>query len=236
MMPNSYCRLLLLKVVCMSFGQGIALLSFLVSMGTIVVTYWVGSHAGTIEVCNPFLEGCTDITHTGMKGDGGFIFRGGMIAATVLFIIWWHLMRVWMQHWMKSLWLWGMQALGTVSALGLLVGTVVLLPNKEDVYWSLHVYGANLFFQAIALAITFNYVLLLKAWRDGFSVPSFWLKTIVFVGLWSTAFISAGFSISENMSQMNRTLEWWSTALVGVYFLSAWMDWRGLSLGYDPAR
>ena len=77
----------------MSFGQLIALASFILSMGTIAVTYWVGTSQGTAELCNPFIDGCTDITHTGMKGDAGFIFRGGMIAACAMFLIWWQVCR-----------------------------------------------------------------------------------------------------------------------------------------------
>lgn len=59
----------------MSFGQYVALSSFVLSMGTIAITYAVAISQGTAPVCNPFIDGCTDITHTGMKGDAGFIFR-----------------------------------------------------------------------------------------------------------------------------------------------------------------
>ena len=67
----------------MSFGQLIALASFIFSAGTIALTYWVGINQETVEVCVPFIDGCTDITHTGLAGDAGFIFRGGMISASV---------------------------------------------------------------------------------------------------------------------------------------------------------
>ena len=86
----------------MSFGQLIALASFIFSAGTIALTYWVGISQETVEVCVPFIDGCTDITHTGLAGDAGFIFRGGMISASVLILVWWHCMRVWLQPSIQS--------------------------------------------------------------------------------------------------------------------------------------
>ena len=53
----------------MSFGQFIALICTVLSLGTIAMTYAVGVNEGTAVACNPFFDGCTDITHTGMKGD-----------------------------------------------------------------------------------------------------------------------------------------------------------------------
>ena len=96
----------------MSFGQFIALASFVLSMGTIAVTYFVGTSAGTAELCNPFFDGCTDITHTGMKGDAGFIFRGGMIAACAFFVIWWQVYRVWLSPYSGRVALGSMQFFG----------------------------------------------------------------------------------------------------------------------------
>ena len=140
----------------MSFGQSIALIAFALSMGTIAVTYGVAVVQETAAICNPFWDGCTDITHTGMKGDGGFIFRGGMIAATSFFVIWWAIMRVWLTDYAGRWALMSMQAFGTLAALGLLVGTAVLLPDKDAVRWVVHVKGANLFFQGMPIPLPIN--------------------------------------------------------------------------------
>ena len=139
----------------MSFGQLIALASFILSMGTIAVTYWVGTSQGTAELCNPFIDGCTDITHTGMKGDAGFIFRGGMIAACAMFLIWWQVCRIWLNAYVitagKKIALNTMHFFGVLAAVGLLAGTAVLLPEKSATHWGVHVRGANLFFQGMLL-------------------------------------------------------------------------------------
>ena len=210
----------------MSFGQSIAALSFILSMGTIAVTYWVAAIQGTAVICNPFIDGCTDITHTGMNGDGGFIFRGGMIAATAFFVVWWQIMRSWLQPFSGKMALNIMQMFGTLAAVGLLVGTAVLLPEKDGTRWWLHVKGANLFFQGMLIALTINYVLIFKARKQGLQVPSFIAKSALIAILWFTFISFAGVTVGVEMSQGKRIIEWWATLFIGIYFLTAYWDWK----------
>jgi len=219
-----------------SFGQFIALASFVLSMGTIAVTYWVGTTDGTAVLCNPFIDGCTDITHTGMKGDAGFIFRGGMIAACAFFVVWWQIYRVWLAQHSGRIALSFMQFFGVLAAVGLLAGTAVLLPEKADTRWGVHVRGANLFFQGMLIALTIAYVLTLKARRNGLSVPSFAVKTGVIVVLWVMFIAFAGVTVGIEMSHGKRIIEWWATLFIGVYFLSSFWDWKGIRLVSTDAR
>lgn len=214
----------------MSFGQQIALLCFVLSMGTIAVTYGVAIDQGTAEVCNPFIDGCTDITHTGMKGDGGFIFRGGMIAACAFFVVWWQIMAVWLRPYGRGLALKAMQFFGVLAAVGLLVGTAVLVPEKDATRWGVHVRGANLFFQGMLVALTINYVLIRLARRQGLQVPSFAFKTVLMLLLWGLFIGFAGVTVGVEMSHGKRLIEWWATLFIGFYFISAWPDWRSIRL------
>jgi hypothetical protein len=218
----------------MSFGQSIALISFILSMGTIAVTYGVATAQQTAAICNPFIDGCTDITHTGMKGDAGFIFRGGMIAASAFFVVWWVNMRVWLGHYAGKAALNSMQFFGTLAALGLLVGTAVLIPEKDATRWAVHVKGANLFFQGMLVALTINYVLILKARKKGLSVPSFRIKTALMAILWFMFVAFAGVTVGIEMSQGKRIIEWWATLFIGLYFLSSYWDWQGIKLVHAP--
>lgn len=214
----------------MSFGQRVALLSFIVSMGTIALTFAVAIAQGTSPACNPFIDGCTDITHTGMKGDAGFIFRGGMIAACVLFIGWWTVMRVWLNSYSSHITLGIMQFFGVLGALGLLAGTAVLLPEKSDTHWGVHVRGANLFFQGMLIALTINYVLIFKAKKKGLAVPSFKYKSALIGALWFMFVAFAGVTVGIEMSHGKRIIEWWATLLIGLYFLTSIRDWGSLHL------
>ena len=220
----------------MSFGQFIALASFVLSMGTIAVTYWVGTTDGTAVLCNPFIDGCTDITHTGMKGDAGFIFRGGMIAACAFFVIWWQIYRVWLAQHSGRIALGFMQFFGVLAAVGLLAGTAVLLPEKADTRWGVHVRGANLFFQGMLIALTIAYVLTFKARKNGLSVPSFAVKTGVMVVLWVMFIAFAGVTVGIEMSHGKRIIEWWATLFIGVYFLSSFWDWKGIRIVSSDVR
>jgi len=213
-----------------SFGQFIALTSFILSMGTIAVTYGVGTAAGTAELCNPFIDGCTDITHTGMKGDAGFIFRGGMIAASAFFIIWWQVQRVSLAPYAGRIALNTMHFFGVLAAIGLLAGTAVLLPEKADTRWGVHVRGANIFFQGMLIALTTAYVLTWKARQQGLVVPSFAVKSVLMAILWVMFIAFAGVTVGVEMSHGKRIIEWWATLFIGLYLLSSYWDWKDIRL------
>ncbi|MBE0483140.1 MAG: hypothetical protein IBX52_06515 [Bacterioplanes sp.] len=214
----------------MSFGQLIALLTFVLSMGTIAVTYAVGTAQETAVLCNPFLTGCTDITHTGMKGDAGFIFRGGMITASAFMMVWWWVMRSWLLPHSHRMALNVMTGLGILGAIGLIVGTAVLLPEKSDSPWRLHVQGANVYFQGTIIAIIISYVLIYRAQKSGWSVPSYRFKSFLLIGLLVMSVLVEGAAVTVNMSHKARIIEWWGTLFVGLYFLSSYWDWRGVRL------
>ncbi|MFY9179355.1 MAG: hypothetical protein WAO12_06185 [Venatoribacter sp.] len=217
----------------MSFGRLIALLSFILPVGVIGVTYWVAIEQGTAPACNPFLQGCTDITHTGMKGDAGFIFRGGLVAACSFLMVWWMVMQTWMSRHVNTALLLLQTLLGVVGAIGLIVATAVLLPEKAQSPFSLHVKGANLFFQATVLAILLNYFLLFRARGKGLFVPSLRIKTLVLIALIAMAISVEGAAIAIEMRHKSRIIEWWGTLFVALYFLSAFWDWKRVRLVHE---
>lgn len=219
----------------MSFGQFVALASFLLSMGTILVTYWVGLEQETVKVCNPFIDGCTDITHTGLAGDAGFIFRGGLVSACVFFLVWFIVMRTWLASSIdnraakinSNL----MMFFGVLAAIGLAWGTAVLAPTKEQVLWGPHIRGANTFFEAILLALSFAHYLIWRARKQhGLDVPSFKVKTGLFIAIWIVLIFFIANSVSEYMDHGTKIAEWWATFLIGFYFLSSYWDWKNVRL------
>jgi hypothetical protein len=168
-----------------------------------------------------------------MKGDAGFIFRGGMIAACAFFVIWWQVHKVWLSPYAGRVALNVMQFFGVLASLGLLAGTAVLLPEKSDTRWDVHVRGANLFFQGMLIALTTAYVLTFKARKQGLNVPSFGIKTAVMAILWFMFIAFAGVTVGIEMSHGKRIIEWWATLFIGVYLLSSFWDWKGIRLTSD---
>ena len=219
----------------MSFGQFVALASFILSMGTIALTYWVGIEQETVKVCNPFLVGCTDITHTGLAGDAGFIFRGGLVSGCVFFMLWFMVMRVWLKPSIDTrsarINLNLMSFFGILAAIGLAWGTAVLAPTKEQVLWGPHIRGANTFFEAILLAFSFCHYLIWRAQKyHGLAVPSFKFKSVIFVLIWIVLIFFIANSVSQFMDKGTKIAEWWATFFIGFYFVSSWWDWKKVQL------
>ena len=103
----------------------LALLATALPFLTIHASFLVSALEGHVRWCFPYWETCTSISRTGRQGTGYFIFKGGMLPATVLLALYWGLNR----RWLQSLGLATGQALpwlGLVSSLSLLMYTVAL--------------------------------------------------------------------------------------------------------------
>lgn len=123
---------------------------------------------------------------------------------------------------------------GLISVSGLILGTAVLLPNKQESLWSLHVWGANLFFQASLLAFIINYRLVYIRHKKYQKVLSFKFKTVLFILIMLVVIAFAALGIKEYMNKGEIVLEWWSTSLICLYYLSSFWDWKQLRLEAKP--
>lgn len=214
----------------LSFGRIVALASFIFSLGTIAIAYAYATAYGYSALCNPFIDGCSDITHAGMQGTGGMLFRAGIIIACVCFILWWSCMSLWLKPHANNISRRLMWFFGVVSAIGLIVGTAVLLPSEEESLWVVHIKGANLFFQAGLLAFILNYRLIYVRHKYHQKVPSFQFKSILFVLIMFVSIAFAIYGVKQFMSKGEIVMEWWSTLFVGLYYLSSFWDWKNLRL------
>lgn len=218
----------------LSFGRVIAIACFLLTTVTIGVSYYFATKHGYSSLCNPFIAGCTDITHTGLKGIGGMIFRGGMISACVFILIWWTCMYVWLKPYaspVSNKLMWGF---GLLASIALIVATAVLLPTKTEGPWLVHIRGANTFFQATLLATIINYRLIYVRHKRHEPVPSFKFKTVLFVLIMIVLVAFIAYGIEEYMSKGEIILEWWASFLVSFYYLSSFWDWKQLRLESRP--
>lgn len=216
--------------MALSYGRVIALACFVITVSTISLSYYFAVQQGHVSVCNPFISGCTDITHTGMKGSAGMFFRAGMIVGCVFILHWWWCMSIWLKPYASKIGRRFMLFFGTLSVIGLVVGTAVILPSREDSLWSLHIRGANLFFQASLLAFIINYRLIYVRHKRYKPVPSFKLKTVLFILIMTVVLAFAALGIEEYMDKGEIVLEWWSTLFVCLYYLSSYWDWKQLRL------
>jgi hypothetical protein len=76
----------------------LALAAALVPLITIHVTFTVSVLEGHVDLCNPYWDSCTSISRTGRHGTSYFIFKGTMLPAALLGILFWWLNGRWLRQ------------------------------------------------------------------------------------------------------------------------------------------
>lgn len=76
----------------------LALAAALVPLLTIHLTFAVTVLEGHVEPCIPYWDSCTSISRTGRHGTAYFIFKGTMLPAAVLGILFWWLNSRWLRQ------------------------------------------------------------------------------------------------------------------------------------------
>ena len=98
-------------------------------------TYLMAAAGGNVSWCVPPLQGCTDITHTGLKAPESHLFRVAMPFICGLFVAVWLIAHDWVRDQGVSA---GkredrFRRLGVIAAVGLLIGEMVL-QGKETLW------------------------------------------------------------------------------------------------------
>lgn len=213
----------------MSLKSLLALACLFLSQGSIIISYLIALQFDhpKVESCNPFFQGCLNITDAGIYSPGGYVFRGGMISACAFFIMWWF---VNYQHFkpLGCVFLNKVScALGVIGALLLIMATAVLIPPRDAINWDVHVAGAILFFLVTFLAQALHLVLCLqkeiKATLTRISLNIKW-ATVITQGI--MIIIALTLKAFDSGDEIVNAIEWWLALLIGVYFYSAFYDWQ----------
>ncbi|PHQ15452.1 hypothetical protein [Marinobacter profundi] len=105
----------------------LALAAGLIPLLTIHLTFGVSVLEGHIDACIPYWDSCTSISRTGRHGTSYFIFKGTMLPAATLGILWWWLNARWLRQLGCTTrgirWL---PALGLIASLALAAYTLAL--------------------------------------------------------------------------------------------------------------
>ena len=215
----------------MLLNRTIAWICFVLSQGTIAISYLVSLQYDHPKVlsCNPFLQGCLNITDAGIYSPEGFIFRGGMIAACAFFIMWWLISYefVYEKQQTHSKLNISATALGIVGSILLIVATAVLVPPRDDINWTVHVAGATLFFLVTFAAQVLHYIM--SRTQNFISDKSKRLKLINVVtqgSMIALFFILDNTNSGEMGDLINNAIEWWLALLIAVYYLTSVLDWK----------
>lgn len=76
----------------------LALAAALIPLLTIHTTFAVSVLEGHVELCMPYWDSCTSISRTGRYGTSYFIFKGAMLPAALLGILFWWLNGRWLRQ------------------------------------------------------------------------------------------------------------------------------------------
>jgi len=213
----------------MSLKSLLALACLFLSQGSIIISYLIALQFDhpKVESCNPFFQGCLNITDAGIYSPEGYVFRGGMISACAFFIMWWFVSH---QHFkpLGCVFLNKVScALGVIGALLLIMATAVLIPPRDAINWDVHVAGAILFFLVTFLAQALHLVLCLqkeiKATLTRISLNIKW-ATVITQGI--MIIIALMLKALDSGDEIVNAIEWWLALLIGVYFYSAFYDWQ----------
>ena len=207
----------------------LALTCLILSQGTILLSYFIALQFDhpKVESCNPFLQGCLNITDAGIYSPEGYVFRGGMISACAFFIMWWAVsfqyFKATTKHWLNS----ASSMLGVIGAVLLIIATAVLIPPRDAINWDVHVAGAILFFIVTFVAQALHLALCLrKEIKPNLSNLSLKIKWIT-VGIQGVMIaVALTFKALDSGDDIVNAIEWWLALLIAVYFFSAYYDWQ----------
>lgn len=76
---------------------GLGLVTVLLPLLTFHITYLVSASQGYVDWCVPYWDACTSISATGRDGAGYFIFKGLMLPAITLQVLFWAINHQWLK-------------------------------------------------------------------------------------------------------------------------------------------
>lgn len=207
-----------------NFVRFVALMTGLLPIIAIHTTYLVSAIQGHVPWCFPYFESCTSISATGRHGAAYYIFKGTMIPAAVLLMLYWYLTA----HWLRQI---GdsrgagraIFVIGSIGAIFLIVYTVALGAAGDDMRLQRRI--------GIIFYFTLTYLSqLLLVWRIGLIRPHEPTRAILYA-LCATALIigltTIGLDLSiSNYDDYEDAFEWILALLVHIYFLVSVYTWK----------
>ena len=203
----------------------LALAAALIPLLSIHTTFAVAVFEGYISWCIPYWDSCTSISRTGRHGTAYFIFKGAMLPAALLGILFW---------WLNSLWLLQLGApgrgqiwipwLGLVACIALAAYTLALGHEGEG-FNLIRRIGVVLYF-----SLTYIAQLLISSalkdhprWHQS-GKRLLWLSEVTLaVGFLSVILTAAA---PDLYSQIDNAFEWILALLINLHALWVALLWQ----------
>lgn len=203
----------------------VPLLTGLLPIVAVHLTYWVSADQGYVPWCFIYTESCSSISATGRHGSAYFIFKGMMIPAAMIMILYWILSYQWLialgdKHRLADR---SMLILGVIAAVFLIL-YVIALGAGSDYFRLQRKVGVTIYF-------TFTYLAqLLLTYRSGIliavdksrTIQLFLNYSVLAIGI-STLFLDL---LLDKYEDYEDAFEWNMALLIHLYFLVNWYSWR----------
>ena len=192
----------------------IAALTAVVPTLTVNVCYVVSSAQGLVPACVPYFEGCTSISSAGRYGISYYLFKAGMVAGSVLLVLFWRQMSGHIRAGTGR----GAPVAGAIGMGGaaFLVLYTAFLGSEGDFYFLMRRFGALLYFGLTMIAQ------LMALRRLETFAPKWLTRTMKWICFSMLFFGGASIPIMnymDNKDTLQDVIEWDFSLLMQVYFL-----------------
>lgn len=192
---------------------------------TFAVSYSVSISEGFVELCFPYIEGCTSISKTGRYGTSYFVFKALMMPAATLMIVYWLLVGEWLKAMKGRSEFIDKTAvtLGALSGVFLVVYTT-FLGSEGELYRALRQYGTNLSFLFSFVAHVILAFMVRRLFTKDLLVTVY-IVLCAFIALDGLNMVVWKQFIADN-SWLENSTEWRAATALTFLPLMLWLFWR----------
>jgi len=220
--------------------QRVCLVAAVLPLLTFAVSYLLSAAGGHVDWCNPYIDGCTTITATGIYYPGAYVLRGGIVSSAVVFVLWWYCTHIWLKDVKDPDPGWGIKLLIWVASLAslTLVASMVILgenmvPSSDHRgLWNFHSITAVVFFVFTSVC---QIIMTLYMWRhrDVLSTTGFRISTKMLLAVIQAlilAVLIVALILGKETDWLINTSEWWIATLCSLFYLTSYSDWKAFRL------
>jgi len=181
-----------------------------------LATYFISIANGHNTLCNPFISGCSDITHAGFSSYENYMLKAILIPTATLMAIIFFFIQKWLVQISdnkNSIIKQGkiMLFLATVGCVGLIVGTSVI--DGQNTLMKVHLKSVAIFFVTMSVCQVWYTILEYKYTYKVNKLPVILRRVAILI----TAAFSIWSLFMEPTGANRSIVEWW-----GVYALIFW--------------
>ncbi len=202
------------------------------------VAYLIAVDYGYLQLCVPYLDGCTSISGTGRYPPASFLFKAVEMAMAVALPVFWYFAVKWLRA-LDPEWhghaVWSVFVSGVIGALALIV-YVTFLGTKEPFYEFMRRFGIYFYFLGTALAQLFLAVSF-RGICKGLADRQLSRMAMTMLVLCLMPFALGILNLVQKSAlpyeiadALENSIEWVASLMMQVYFLVVFFAWRRTDL------